>query len=179
MKKLSFRKKLLPPNKLYKSDFNFPYTLVVLLDQLLVSLKFKWFQRPLVDTTWWTNMVYIAPDGQVSKTVWFEFSRDKKTKECKLQFEFFRCFRPSHGGFTLSRIFSGGLSLSSSYSSAGLIVDSQVNVFYHADQLTLSQLDWPVKHGKGRGVDIAQLQEHRGSRSSTRGWTKEVHITLW
>ena len=65
MKELSFRKKLLPPNKLYQSDFNFPYTLVVLLDQLLVSLKFKWFQRPLVDTTWWTNMVYIAPDGQV------------------------------------------------------------------------------------------------------------------
>ena len=116
--------------------------------------------------------------GVKNSMIWIQ-QRQKKTNKCKSQLQFFRCFMPSHGGFTLWLIFSGGLSLSSSYSSAGLIVDSQVNVFYNADQLTFSQLDWPVKHGKGRGVDIAQLQEHRGSRSSTRGWTKEVHITLW
>ena len=57
---------------------------------------------------------------------------------------------PSHGGFTLWLIFSGGLSLSSSYSSAGLIVDSQVNVFYNADSLSLSLID-PSSTGKGEG----------------------------
>ena len=90
---------------------------------------------------WWT--------GAKNSMIWIQ-QRQKKTNKCKSQLQFFRCFMPSHGGFTLWLIFSGGLSLSSSYSSAGLIVDSQVNVFYNADSLSLSLID-PSSTGKGEG----------------------------
>ena len=103
---------------------------------------------------WWT--------GAKNSMIWIQ-QRQKKTNKCKSQLQFFRCFMPSHGGFTLWLIFSGGLSLSSSYSFAGLIVDSQVLQC------------WPTHFISAWLTRQARERERGGHRPTTGTPGVEVH----
>ena len=174
------------------------------MHSLLVSFKKSkiWFfsEVTLGWTSWYTNMVYIAPDGQVLSLI------NQRSPEYK--WRIYTALLISNGQFRLFlspslRPFSGasGQTMGDTYPHWLFMVNCDILPAFLQKVLLLRckkvekspiqnywcfacawfksdpfQPYWPVQHWQGWGVDISAVQEHWGPRTATQRGPKKVGI---